>query len=407
MSDPLNLPSGASPDLTSNRIASVPMTADSALGILELSGRVAASYGDALTVINGHAALLLERTDLSPEARSQVMAIGQSGAEAARLTRQLLIISGRHSSQGRTIDLHKLVTDMAPALRHLLGDERVLELRLNAAPAIIWTDAGLFEQVLVSLADNARAALAGPGTLSLCTESVTITEAEAAQQLGGRPGRFICLTVADNGCGMSPEILARLFEPFFSTKEPGKATGRGLAAVLSIVKQSHGWLTVGSQPGAGTTLRIFLPPALDDQPEQSRVERAAPFLDGAETVLLVDDENALRELIALVLKSFGYRVLQASSTAEALEVWKWHAPRIALLFTDLVLPGNLTGLDLALRFQGEKPGLKIICISGNAGHVAAMPTAALAEIRFLQKPCAPSEIARTVRAVLDQSSAEV
>ena len=369
-----------------------------------LGARVASAFSDALTVINGHAALLMEREGLSPEIVRHTAAIYHTGERAAHLARQLLIIGGAGAMNFQAVDLHRLINQMVPPLRRLLGATRPLALTLSAQPAVVWADIEMLEQVLLSLATNARDAMPLGGQLSIATETLAITEADVALHPAGRTGDFACLAVRDTGCGMSHEILTRIFEPLFTTKKNSPATGRGLAAVLAIVEKSQGWLTVESQPGAGTMLQIFLPLAPAGTVAEFVPGDGTDVPGGKETILLVDDDPSLRDLTAMVLQHYGYRVLQAGDSAEALEVWQWHAPRIALLFTDLVMPGNLTGLELAAKLQAEKPSLKIICISGNADKITSKNFPALTEIRFLQKPCSPQAVGLAVRALLDRKN---
>ena len=331
-------------------------------------------------------------------------AIHHTGEAAARLARQLLIIGGHGAMNFQAVDLHRLINQLTPSLRSLLGPTRPLALTLSAQSALVWTDSEMLEQVLLSLTTNARDAMPLGGQLAITTEILTLTAADVARHPTSRTGDFVCLAVRDTGCGISPEILTRIFEPLFTTKQSGQATGRGLAAVLAIVQKSEGWLTVASQPGAGTTLQIFLPLAPAGTMAELVPSDSTEVHGGKETILLVDDEPALRDLTAMALQHYGYRVLQAGDSAEALEVWQWHAPRIALLLTDLVMPGNLNGLELAAKLQTEKPSLKIICISGNANKVTGQPSPALNEIRFLQKPCAPQTVGLAVRALLNRKN---
>ncbi|MBI2813387.1 MAG: response regulator [Opitutae bacterium] len=371
-------------------------------GLLELGAHLARLFSDALTVVNGQAALLLERCGPSSEVLPHVLAIRQAGGRAARLAQQLLIISNRHTLHIQPVDLHALVQDQEPAIRRLLGGKCRLATQLTAAPAMVWTDPDLFEQVLLGLAANARAAMPEGGTLSCTTDRLGLTEADLDIQPAGRPGDFVCLTVRDTGTGMTPETLARATAPFSLTNRAGKSAGFGLAASRSIVLASGGWLDVESQPQAGTTLRLYLPAAPADDLAGKPGNSGPGETRGKNTILLLEDDAGLRELLALVLQGSGYRILQAGSAEEALEAWQWHSPRIDLLFTDIVLSGDLSGLDLAARFQAEKPGLKIICLSGNSENIAWRKAPPLPGIHFLQKPCSNQVIELTIRAMLER-----
>lgn len=380
---------------------SAPVPTGEQARLLELGAHLARSFGDALTVINGHAALLLEHGGHSPEILRHAAAIHQAGGQAARLAQQLLIISDRHTMHIEPVDLPALVQDLEPAIRRLLGAGRLLATKLPADPAVAWTDPILFEQVLLGLAANAREAMPDGGTLSFTIDTPALTEADPGFPPAGRPGGVVRLTVHDTGCGMTPETLARVSEPYSLMNRAGKTAGFGLAAIRGVVMASHGWLTIDSQPQAGTTVRLYFPSApMDDSAGKPAGGGTAEARD-KKTILLVEDEAAVRELMAHVLQNRGYRVLQAGDSAEALEAWKWHAPRIDLLFTDIVMPGDLSGLELAARFQAEKPGLKIICLSGNSENVARKNSPPLTGVHFLQKPCTTRVIELAIGAMLE------
>ena len=369
--------------------------------LLELSARLANFYSDALTVINGHATLLLGRQDLAPATLQHVSAIFRAGEQAARLTRQLMIIGGRRPMRNEAVDLRRLIDDTLPSVQNLLGAQRPVKIKLGEENTVS-ADPEMLEQVLLSLAANAAEALPPSGTLTITTEMQTFSDDVTTAPSDGRAGKFVCLTFQDTGCGMTPETLARAFEPFFTTKKIGRATsGLGLAVVRSIVRDSQGWLTVDSRPNRGTTVKLFLPCAAVVDRVVSPAGEPPSTRKGNATILLVDDEPPLRELTAMVLQNQGFRVLQAGNGAEAMEVWKWHASRIDLLFTDLVMPGNFNGLDLADKFQKEKPTLKIICLTGNLDHLARHGTTDLVNIRYLQKPCSPKDVNRALLALLE------
>lgn len=372
--------------------------------LLELGAHLAQSFSGALTVINGHAALLLEQCGHSPEALQHAAAIHQVGRQAARLAQQLLIIGDRHTMHIQPVDLHAMVQDMEPAIRRLLGSERLLTTKLSAESVVARTDPTLFEQVLLGLAANARAALPEGGTLSLTIDLPALTETDPGAHPTERPGGFVRLTVHDTGCGMTPATLARANEPYCLTSQAGNSEGFGLAAIRGVVRASQGWLTIDSQPQAGTTLRLYLPAAPPESLTGKSVAGGTGEVPDKKVILLVEDETPVRELLAQVLKSSGYRVLQAGGTAEALVAWKWHAPRIDLLFTDMVMPGDLSGLDLAARFQAEKPGLKIICLSGNSENFARKNSPPLTGVHFLQKPSSIQEIELAIRAMFERGN---
>ncbi|MBI3886750.1 MAG: response regulator [Opitutae bacterium] len=405
MTHPTQLASGDFPNPVADEPRPDPPPATEQEKFFEFNARVARALSDALMVINGHAALLMERESHAPETLQHAAAIYQAGEQAARVTRQLLLIGGRCALHFHAVDLHRLLHEVAPSIRSLLGPDRPVEIRLADRPAVVWADPELCEQVLLSLAANARDAMPHRGRLEITTECVSLAAADTALPPARRAGDFVCCSVRDTGCGMSPEVRAQIFDPLFTTKKIRKIAGLGLAAVQSVVHATGGWLTVDSQPGAGTTIKIFLPPAPAERVAEPAGDGAGATRRGKETILLVDDEPTLRELTALVLQNFGYRVLQAGDGAEALEVWKWHGQRVDLLFTDLVMPGDLSGLDLAARLQAEKPDLKVVCITGNADQFAGKNSPANPSVRFLQKPCSLRVVGQTIRLLLDRHDA--
>jgi len=230
---------------------------------------------------------------------------------------------------------------------------------------------------------------------------VTLDAAAARHHPGGRPGEFVCLSVRDTGGGIPPEILSRIYEPFFTTKAAGQGTGLGLAMVFGIVQQHEGWIEVESVVGAGTCFRIMLPAVPPAMAPATRTGTAATVKGGTETVLLVEDDSAVREFATAVLRGQGYRVLQAGTGHEALETWQWHQARISLLFTDLVLPDGLGGVELAARLRREKPELRVVLTSGYASESIGEEFRPPADTHFLHKPYKPLVLTQTVRDALD------
>ena len=266
----------------------------------------------------------------------------------------------------------------------------------------IYADAGMIEQVLVNLSLNARDAMPHGGSLTLGAAPRVLAPAVAAVNPEARPGHFVCLSVADTGVGMDHNTLSHLFEPFFTTKEVGKGAGLGLATVYGIVKQHQGWITVESKPGAGSTFNLFFPavprPAAAVAPQS---QPQLPAATGSETLLVVEDEPSLRELVVRVLQLCGYRIYEAANGVEALQVWARHKDDIDLLLTDMVMPEGLSGRQLAERLQKEDPALKVIYTSGYSPGMAGKDIALLEGFNFLAKPYPPSRLAQVVRECLD------
>ena len=373
----------------------------------QLAGGIAHDFNNSLTVITGYTRLLLDNSELREPMADQLRQVYLAGMRAANLTRQLLLFSRRHAINKQVIDLNEHLTELTRMLGRVLGETIRLEVKLEPALPALNADTGMIEQILMNLAANAREAMPKGGVLSIGTTTVEIGASEAAQHAGARPGPFICLTIGDTGCGIAPDHLPRIFEPFFTTKAPNAGTGLGLATVFGIVQEHGGWIEVESRPGAGTRFRILLPPA-SARPEDHASAPAEPTGlagKGAETILVVEDEAPVRDLVVAVLEHYGYRVLQADDGANALEVWKWHSKRIALLLTDVVLPDGLSGAGLSEQMQQEKPSLKVVLMSGYASEYAGKLFPRRPQVRFIQKPFPPQALEKIVREILDEPPA--
>jgi CheY-like chemotaxis protein len=262
----------------------------------------------------------------------------------------------------------------------------------------------MMEQVILNLVVNARDAMPQGGQLRVATEQVTLDAAHTRLNPKARAGEFVCMMVSDTGTGIAPEVLPRIFEPFFTTKEVGKGTGLGLATVYVIVQQHQGWLEVSSQVGEGTLFKVFLPAIPTPARLAAAAEAEAEVRGGNETILLVEDDHVVRLTTRRILESKGYRIREATSGREALEVWQSHAEEIALLLTDIIMPGEMTGRDLAERLCGQRRGLKVIFMSGYSAEVLGTNTEFIRRTRsqFLQKPCSSRTILETVRRCLDE-----
>jgi PAS domain S-box-containing protein len=364
----------------------------------QLAGGIAHDFNNLLTVIQGNCSLLLAEADPSDkETMESAREIQAAAVRATNLTRQLLTFSRRQPMQLKLIELNEVVSSVSRMLQRMIGEDVVLHTSLLPGGAWVEGDSGMIEQVLFNLAVNARDAMPHGGDLWIGLEAVVLDEAAALRHPSGRPGSFVCLSMRDTGGGIADEHLAHIFEPFFTTKEVGKGTGLGLATVHGIVEQHRGWIEVESVPGQGTTFRVHLArlPAAGAPPDAPQDASRAP--GGRESILIVEDEEAVRVLVAKVLGAEGYRVQAEPSGAAAMELLRRQGGGFDLLLTDLIMPGGVSGMQLAERFQAQLPALRVIYMSGYRGGT----TGAGPNERFLQKPFLPSELTAAVRACLD------
>ena len=265
----------------------------------------------------------------------------------------------------------------------------------------ILADSGMVDQVLMNLAVNARDAMPDGGWLIITTSAVNLDEPAAAQLPAARPGAFVCLSISDNGCGIAPEILPRIFEPFFTTKGVGKGTGLGLATVFGIVQQHRGWINIHSEVGQGTTFCVYFPREARPTAEISAQPKPVPAR-GTATILLVEDDDTLRASVRKALERLGYRVIEADSGLDALEMWRQNRDAISLLITDMVMPGGLNGKELARRLVLDNPQLKVLYTSGYNTDLAQKNFRLEADLNFLAKPFDFDRLAQTVMKVLTQ-----
>jgi nitrogen-specific signal transduction histidine kinase/CheY-like chemotaxis protein len=368
----------------------------------QLAGGVAHDFNNVLTVIQLQAAALLSSEGLSEKVTESARQIAFAAERAAGLTRQLLAFSRKQLTQMVDLDLNELVANLIKMLQRLLGEDVQLEVSFSPAHPSIHADAGMIEQVLLNLAVNARDAMPRGGRLRIQTETLSLDEAGAQANPEARPGEFVCLSVSDTGQGIAPEHLPRLFEPFFSTKGVGEGSGLGLATVYGVVKQHQGWITVESRLEQGTTFRVFLPRLLGQVPvSEASPVCCPPSPRGKEAILLVEDEELVRQVARTILEGLGYRVFEAESGVAALEVWRERRSEIALLLTDMVMPEGLTGRDLAEKLWAEAPNLPVILTSGYSPQIAGQQRGLGEGVPFLQKPYSPEKLATVVRDALD------
>jgi PAS domain S-box-containing protein len=361
-----------------------------------LAGGIAHDFNNLLTAILGYSALLMHRFSPKDPLREHASEIQRAGERASALVRQLLAYSRRQVLQPSVLDPNTVVEGVEDLLRRVVGEDVELRLALDREVPFVRADRGQLEQVLLNLAVNARDAMPRGGCLTIETRGA---EVEAGGEASLEPGRYVVLSVADTGCGMDETTRAHVFEPFFTTKGPGKGTGLGLATVYGIVRQSGGRVSFESEVGRGTTFRVHLPAVLGEEATlPPRAPEAAPEA-GWETVLLVEDEEVVRLLLARVLSEHGYDVLQASDALEALSVCETHPGPIHLMVTDLVMP-RMSGRELADRAASLRPGTKVLFISGYVDEAAVRHGVLEPGVEFLQKPFPPEAIAKRVRAIL-------
>jgi PAS domain S-box-containing protein len=366
----------------------------------QLAGGVAHDFNNVLTAISGYSGFLLAALPPDDHRREDVLGIQGAAERAAGLTQQLLAFGRKQVMQPTVLDVREVIEDTGRMLRRLIGEH--IDLAIVTGPLVspVVADPGQLSQVLVNLVVNARDAMSDGGRLTIEARDVRLTEAYATSHLAVRPGPYVQIAVSDTGRGMTPEVQSHMFEPFFTTKPRGKGTGLGLSTVFGIVKQFGGHIFVYSEPGHGTTVKIYLPRAESavassmEVPESSGTGRD-------ETILLVEDDAAIRGVVRRTLENRGYYMLAAETPGLALELAGGHEGRIHLLLTDLMMPG-MTGPQLAARLVVERPELKVLYMSGYADNAIAHQERLGPATEFLPKPFAPEVLARRVRQVLDQ-----
>jgi two-component system cell cycle sensor histidine kinase/response regulator CckA len=368
-----------------------------------LAGGIAHDFNNLLTVILGYSELLASTPNLAPASKQSVEMIQKAGRQAAAVTHQLLAFSRKQMLQPRIIDLNALLTDFEKILRRVIGEHIELKTHPDADSSRVKADPNQIEQVILNLGVNARDAMPKGGRMLIRTANVEFdTAAARAQAPDLSPGCYVLLEVSDTGQGMTDEVKSRIFEPFFTTKEPGKGTGLGLATVYGVVKQSGGSLTVESSSGRGSTFRIYLPQQ-DGEIEDARPKTVAPVeatRKMAETILVVEDEEIVRDLVCQILSDYGYNVLCAANGTEALEMGACYAGKIKLLITDVVMP-EIGGIELARKICAERPDIKVLYVSGYSESDISEQGILEAELEFLEKPFTPHLLLRKVREVLN------
>ncbi len=364
-----------------------------------LAGGVAHDFNNLLTVILGSVELLLDGLEPGHPSQPHAEEIRRAAERAAMLTKQLLAFSRKQLLLTTTVDLNRVVGDAMRMLRHLIGEDIELVTAADASDARVRADANQVTQLLLNLAINARDAMPHGGTLTLRT-SLTRFDAEyAASHPGVKPGEYVTLTIGDTGHGILPEVMPHIFEPFFTTKPPGLGTGLGLATSYGIVEQSGGHITVESQPGQGATFHVHLPRVTDGEPPAPRGRPGDS--SGAETLLVVEDEQMVRMVAATSLRARGYHVLEASNGSEALAVAAEHNGPIHLMVTDVVMP-LMGGVELAANLARTRPEMRVLYTSGYTDEPLVMRGSPSGAASFLPKPYVGETLTRRVRELLDQ-----
>jgi two-component system, cell cycle sensor histidine kinase and response regulator CckA len=365
----------------------------------QLAGGIAHDFNNVLTAILGYSEVLLDRILDDPSLAADVTEIKTAGERAARLTRQLLAFGRKQPLAPEVVDLNEILAELQKMLARVIGED--VRLDIATAPNLdhVKVDPGQIEQVIMNLAVNARDAMPRGGTLRIATANVRLDPESAARHIVGAPGRYVALTVRDTGCGIPPDVLSHVFEPFFTTKPVGKGTGLGLATVYGIVRQSGGQITIDSAPQQGTTVTVYLQ-SVDDAPAVRPDVATLRSIGGAETILLVEDEEGVRHLMRRTLERAGYAVMTASSVSDALARALDRGRPIDLLLSDVVMP-DLSGPDLAQRVVRLHPAMKVLYVSGFTSQLALDSGTLGRRASFLPKPFTPDTLARKVRECLD------
>lgn len=369
-----------------------------------LAGGVAHDFNNLLTIINCYGDSLLSEMKPGDALRNYVSEIRKAGERGAGLTRQLLAFSRKQMIAPKPVNLNTLVADSEKMLRRVMGEDVEIRTLCDDSLRQVVADAGQMNQVLLNLAVNARDAMPAGGKLIIETSNTELDASYVDRHPGVAAGRYVLLTVTDNGAGMDQQTLQRVFEPFFTTKEQGRGTGLGLSTAYGIVKQNGGFISVYSEPGRGTTFRIYLPATADGPAVEKEAEPVVTVPGGSETILLVEDQPEVRTLAAKVLTSYGYRVLEGSHGEDALLVAKLHPEPIHLLLTDVIMPG-MTGRELAERLKPLKPGIKVLYMSGYSGNAITYQGLLDPGLDYVPKPFTALSLAGKVREVLARPSA--
>jgi signal transduction histidine kinase len=377
-----------------SRIEADPLQAQKMELVGQLTGGIAHDFSNLLTITSGYVSMMLDDESLPPSILEGLKRVFTASRQATGLVRQLLMFSRKRIPTREVVDLNSEVEGMALMLARLLGKTIDIEFEPSPSSLRVSADVGMLEQALMNLAVNARDAMPRGGSLNISVRLRTQIAPPGTEAPPSQKGDYACITVSDNGTGIPTAILPRIFEPYFTTK--GEGRGTGLAIANDIVKEHEGWIDVETEPGLGTTFRIFLPLTRAQATASPFSEYGTVARPGKGTVLLVEDETNVREFAAAVLQNDGYKVFQGKSAEQALEVWGWHAAKIDLLLTDIVLPGELSGPQLGARLQAEKPDLRVVLTTGYSSE-SVKPLSSNGKLSpVLGKPYTPRTLLKAV-----------
>jgi nitrogen fixation/metabolism regulation signal transduction histidine kinase len=372
-----------------------------------LAGGIAHDFNNLLTAINGYADLALDRASLDPGTRELIAEVLKAGKQAAALTRQLLAFGRRQVIERKRLDLNAIVESNAKILRRVIGEDVNLVTTLQAGLNSVKVDAGQIEQILMNLAVNARDAMPQGGKLTIETQNIRLDKSYADRHISVAPGDYVMIAVSDTGCGMDLATQSRIFEPFFTTKELGKGTGLGLSIVYAIVKQNEGDIWVYSEPGHGSSFKIYFPQILEEDELKPVSEMKVVFKPsrGSETILVVEDDARVRELICAVLQNEGYKTLSSQNGREAIDVCESQGSDIGLVITDTVMP-EMSGPALVAHLIEKLPGIRFLQMSGYVDEAVLRHGYLDSGALFIQKPFRAADLLKRVREILDSPITE-
>jgi two-component system, cell cycle sensor histidine kinase and response regulator CckA len=367
----------------------------------QLTAGLAHEFNNIMTIVQGHASLLMDHPNLDEESVKSLTHINDGVERMAKLVRQMLAFSRKQVMQQKALDVRETLGHTSDMLSGLLGGQAALHFEIAPQLPPVMADPDMFQQIMVNLVVNARDAMSSGGQLTIRAGEALFTPADIPAKSERKAGRFVHLSVTDTGSGMDAATINHLFEPFFTTKGIGKGTGLGLATVYGIVNQHRGWIEVESKVGQGTTFDIYFP-TTDQAPEKPAEEVSQlEVRGGKETVLVVEDELVLRELVREILTTHGYRVMEAADGLEAMKVWEENREQVDLLLTDIAMPHGVSGRDVADKLRKDDPQLPVIFSSGYSREMIERSEDASRGAAYLAKPYNPTQLAQAVRGALD------